>query len=235
MLKSEILSECARRVGDEDPGFIANHLSKAFNFVLLELAQDDCLSLTRKVASFPFNHAACTASGNLLNINTAALLTAVLSTPAGTLPDTVEKLLVPSWGASVGTLMKLSDPDFEARWMGGGNNPGKPSVWRIYPNLTQVQLYPAPDTASLTASCQMTVTLPPTALNDSDTISEILASDVVTILAGLYTYGILWRDDVFNDQAKAQALWQQGKVTMRERKLRAHHYGRRNQIAFREF
>ena len=231
MTKQQILDECARRVGDEDATFKANQLSKAFDFVLLELAQEDCLSLLRQVAVFPFNDPACVTGHWTHNIDTATLL----GLAAGILPEGIESLLVPEWGASVGYLMKLSEGDFNAKWMAGGSHPGKPRYWRIYPDLSQVQLWPAPDTESLTAVCHLTWHAPPTTLADGDTIADVLPSDLPTLLAGLYTYGILYRDEAFNDQAKAQALWQQGKVTMRERKFRVQHYGRRNQIVYRNW
>jgi hypothetical protein len=231
MTKQDILDECARRVGDENPTFKSTLLSKAFDFVLLELAQDECLSLTRRTKLFPFNDPACVVANWVLQINTAALFTL----GAGQLPESIDSLLVPTWGVGAGTLVKLSDIDFQNKWMSTGNNTGRPRAWRIFPDLSQVQVWPAPDTASLTAVCHMTVRLPPTALNASDTITEILPSDLPTLLAGLYTYGILYRDEALNDRATAQALWQQGKVTMRERKLRVQHYGRPDKILYRDF
>jgi hypothetical protein len=231
MTKQDILDECARRVGDEDAGFKSNQLSKAFDFVLLELAQEDCLSLTRRTALFAFGDPVCTVLNWLLCIDTAELF----AFASGLLPESIESLLVPAWGAGAGTLVKLNDLDFQNKWMSTGNNTGQPRAWRIYPDVSQVQVWPAPRVEDLSAICHLTATLPPTVLEPGDTITEILVSDLPTILAGLYTYGILYRDEAFNDQAKAQALWQQGKVTMRERKLRVQHYGRRNQIRYRDF
>lgn len=232
MTKQEILDELGRRIGDQDPGFLGGQLANAFNFVLHELAEQECLSLLRKTLPFPFNALACTTANGLLNINTQTLL----SLPAGSLPERIsDDLMVPEWGIS-GRIRRLSDEDFTANWLSSTPpQTGRPRYWRVYPSLAQIQCWPAPDASNVGATCILEYYAPATMLTATDVITEILPSDINTLLFGVYRHGILYRDSAMSDMSVAEAHWQEGMVRMRERAKRAMFFGRRNQISYREF
>ena len=233
MTKQSILSECARRIGDENAMFTSTVLSNAFDFVLLELSQLDCLSLLRKQTSKAFNDSACVAANGLLNVN----LQTLLGLPTGSQPEKVTgDILVPAWGMYEGRLKRLDDLDFEARWL--SSDPAytaKPRYWRLYPTVAQLQLWPTPGATEIAASFLIEWVAPPTTLADNADITEILLSDLPTVQAGLYRYGILFQDETIRDQQAAEVRWQQGTMLMRQRAERAMRNGRPRQIRYNEF
>jgi hypothetical protein len=227
--KQQILDECARRIGDDNAQFKATVLSKAFDFVLLELSQLDCLSLLRKQSSKVFSDPAGAIANGLLNINLATLL--------GVQPERVlGDIIVPAWQSYEGRIIRLEDKMFESNWLNSDPSyRNKPRYWRLYPSQLQLQLWPAPDSPDNAATYLIEWTAPPTTLADNDTIAEVLLSDMPTILAGLYRYGILFQDETIRDEKTAEFRWQQGVHEMRARAERALRNGRMRQISYREF
>ena len=231
MTKQQLVTLVAQRLGDEDPNFITLQLSPIFDMVLLELAQADCLTLRRQT-SILLNQSGCSSAYGILNIATPT----VLSLTTGQTPERIYQLFVPAWGKDAGWITRISDEQWNAKWLGAtATDYGKPKWWRVFPNLSQLQLYPNPNTTDAAATCLIEWEQNPTTLNNSDTIVDVLYSDLPTLLAGVYRHGIIFRDETLSDLQVAEARWQQGCQTMRERKLRANFYGRRNQVAYRDF
>jgi len=231
MLKSDILTQCGLRIGDTDPTFLSQTLSPTLDYVFLELAQDECLSLLRKQTPFVFNAAGCVASNGLLNVNTAT----VLGLTAGEYPERVNRLNVPAWGYPWGRLLKKPDEAFERLWL--AYQPtylARPLIWRLFPNMSQLQIWPAPDSDSATATCLLEWLDSPTKLLDSDNILEVSAADIPTLVAGLYTYGLKFQDQTIADTQNAMALWLAGKQAMRARITRQHYLGRKVQIQYQD-
>lgn len=229
MTKQEILNECARRVGDESAAFITAHLSPAFDFVLLELAQQGCLDFTRKQTTFTFGTPSGAAANNVWRLDTAGV--------CGSIPVRITgDPLVPAWGVAQGRILRVSDMEFENRWLSNTNDAGRPAIWRPYPTVAKLEFYPAPllpDNASINVLLEWEAT--PATLNPADVIAEVEAVDMPTLLAGLYKAGIIYRDDALNDAVKAEADWQRGLARMRERRVEQQHFGRRTQIMYRDF
>ena len=232
MKKQYILQECARRLGDEDPTFIAGPLSSAFSYVLQELAQAECLQMLRRSQTFLLTDHSCTVSGNVMNIATQQLL----SLPVGQLPERIsDDLLIIGIGGG-GRIRRTPDDTFTNAMLSSGvSQTGKPRYWLVYPNMAQIQLFPAPDADTLTRNIQMEWYAPVTLITDTADITEILWADIPTVLAGLYRIGITYRDETLNDMAVAEGRWQQGLFTMRQRITKSMYYGRRQQIVFRDF
>jgi len=232
MKKQDILDEIARRTGDEDGAFKANQLSKIFDFVLFELSQEDCLSLLRKATSFVFTNAACVASGGIMNINTQTLL----GLPVGSLPERIsEDLFVAGWGVQ-SRIQRVSDRDFLNSWQTADPTlTSRPRIWRVYPTLAQLQLWPTPGATDIGSSCILEWQASPTTLADNADITEILPSDLPTLLAGCYRYGILFQDPTLSDKNEAEGRWQAGLMRMRERIKKSLFYGRKTQIRYVDY
>jgi hypothetical protein len=226
--KQQLLDECARRLGDEDPTFKSAILAPAFDFVLLELAQQDCVPLLRSQTVFALSTPAGVVSDNLLLLDTAALV--------GTLPvRIIGDILVPAWGAVAGRIVRVDDQTFEHAWLGNATNAGQPCLFRLYPSIAQLQLWPAPRDEDGPATAYLDWTRSPTTLGVADEIADVEVVDLPTLLAGLYRVGIGYRDETLNDTVKAEADWQRGVQRMRERTLESRHFGRRYVIRYREF
>ena len=233
MKKQDILSECARRCGDEDAGFKAL-LSATFDYVLLELAQEECLPMLRRQTSFQLNNAACVASGDgLLRINTQSLL----SLPVGSFPDRLlDDLLVPAWGMPLGRIRRVDDATFVNTWLANGAGvTGRALLFRVFPHMGQLELWPAPSAEFIAATCLMSWLAPPATLTDNADITEISLTDIPTILAGLYRHGIEFRDETLNNRELAEGRWLQGVQLMKSRQHRALNQGRKSQIVYRDF
>ncbi len=232
MLKSDILSECARRIGDTNATFISGTLSPIFDFVLLELSAEGCLSLLRKQSSFALNASGVTSANGLSSVDVAAA--SVLNLAVGRTPERIEKLVVPAWGTQ-GDIQKSEDLDFEADWLANGTTyTGQPRRWRIYPNISTVQLWPALDSDSATATCLMTWVDSPTTLTDSASITEVQWSDLPTVLAGLYRHGLSFQDETLKDASMAEARWLAGVALMKSRITKQQMMGRPVQIKYRD-
>lgn len=232
MTKQDILNHCGLRIGDTNATFLSQTLSPAFDMVLLELGQDDCISLLNTETAFTFNAAGCVASNGVLDItmNHAS----ILNLATGRYPERIYRLLVPAWGVE-GRLRKVSHREFEDLWLPQGTTyTGRPRVWRIHPDMNHVQVWPVPDSESATATCLLHWMAAPSILADSADIVEVSLVDLPTILAGLYRVGIKFQDETIRDATMAEALWQQGKQAMRARIARQQYSGRAVQIKYRE-
>lgn len=234
MLKSDILAECSRRLGDEDPTFISTKLSPAFDYVMLELHQANALSTLRQETPFQFTSPACSivAATNVMIIDTVAVL--------GKMPDRIsDDWFVPEWQSPFAFIKRVSDREFKEHIVLGGSTVGsvnKPRVWRVFPTLARVQTYPAPSPDVATATCYMEWEAAPTfPLADSATITEVLMSDMPTLLAGLVRHGCGYRDETLNDRNLIEAQWQQGVGLMRQRKVEQIQTGRVKQIKYSDF
>ena len=230
MQKQVILQECGRRLGDTSTGFLTGPLSNAFNFVLLELAQLGCLSMLRRQNSYLFSNAACTTSNGLLLIDTSALL-GLTQEPE----DILNPIVVPAWGTPEGYIQKDDEQTFMRRWLGASTATGRPQYWRAYPNLSQLQLWPAPDADSLTATFFISWMAAPATLADNAEIAEVHMTDLPTVLAGLYRYGVTFRDETFNDLGVAEKRWAEGVAAMKRRQHMVQNDGKMNQIAYRAY
>jgi hypothetical protein len=229
MQKQAVLNECARRLGDMSAGFLAI-LSTTFDFVVLELAQHGVLSTLTKESAFLFS--AGTPSNGILNFSTRT----ITGLAAPLFPSQINKLIVPAWGAPWGKLTKASDDDFETQWLAYGTAyTDRPHLWRVYPNPTQLQVWPVAQADFASASCLVEHLAPPATLNDGDEIVEVLIEDIPTLLAGLYRHGLKFQDETIRDMANAEAMWVAGLTAMRQRQVKAQFSNRPVQIRIRDF
>jgi hypothetical protein len=216
MTKSDILSECARRIGDTNSSFITSTLSPAFDFVLIELAAEECVGLLRKLSTFALNVPGVNTSDGLTSITLAH--SSVLNLAAGRLPQRIKRVTVPSWGWPYGRLRKADDEEFERYWLAhGASYSGQPRLWRQYPTPATLQLWPAVSSDWNTATLFLEWIAAPTTLTDNQDITELMWSDLPTILAGLYRVGVKFQDETIADSGAAEALWLAGVAKMRAR------------------
>lgn len=187
MTRTEIVAEVARRLGDESTGF-KTLIDSYFQFALYELAQRGCISQLRKV----LESAIWTAS--TMSYNTATILG--LSTP----PAAITKILVPAWGFESGYIHHKSDDEFDLyRLQWGYNLEGRPDIWRLYPNETQIQFYPLPDGDSAGETVSIEYWDHPTVIASGTQLTEIQIEDVPTLIAMMYDSGL-----TFNDATRAE-------------------------------
>lgn len=223
MRKSDVLDQIARLVGDESSEFKADVLTHVFDFVLLELAAEEAISLLTKQSSFAFNAAGCVVENNLLKVTLAT----VLNLDENHAVDQVQQLVVPAWGVP-NLLTKTPDWQFEQQWLGNYTTiPGRPLYWRVYPNPAFLQLWPAPDAEHASAVVLMTWRDSPTFLGPNDPIAEILPPDLPTIMAGCYRYAVQFSDDTLQDAFKRFSMfdWTAGVFRMKSRISKAMHAG----------
>jgi hypothetical protein len=227
VLKSDVTTECGRRLGDTSAGFLGI-LSHAFDFVLLELAQLECIGALRRTSQFVFN------TGTVSNGLRAFSTRTITALPAPLYPSSLHRLLVPGWGVQ-GLLSRKNDADFEQLWIGSGTTyTGRPQIWRTYPSEQQLQVWPQGDDDSASATCLVEYTAPPDTLVDTDPIEEIGLVDIPTILAGLYRHGIKFQDETISSMAQAENMWNVGVGAMKTRRTNAEFHGRYVQIRYRD-
>lgn len=229
MLKSDVLQECGSRLGDTSAGFLGI-LSKTFDFVVMELAQLDCIQALRKTGTFVFSSG--TASSGIANFSTRTI--AGLASPL--YPSAIHRLFVPAWASPLGLLQRQADDLFESYWLANGiTYTGRPRIWRVYPNEQQLQVWPVADTDNTAATCLFEYSAPPTTLADGADVVEIQFVDIPTVLAGLYRHGVKFQDETIRDMQAAESMWGQGVAIMKARRVKAQFTGRRVQIRYNDF
>ena len=228
MLKSEVVTECGRRLGDTSADFLSV-LSHAVDFVVLELAQLRAIGTLTRTCPLPF--AGGTANQGVWEYDTGALTG--LTPPL--LPAGLEAIRVPGWGPTQGLLQRLPDWQFEELWLThGADYVGRPQLWRTYPSVARLQVWPVPDDQSRTATGVLEYTAPPATLADTDPIAEVELTDIPTVLAGLYRHGIKFTDETVRDTATAENMWGVGVAAMKSRLTLREFTGRPIRIRYRD-
>lgn len=201
--RTEIVTEAARRLGDQSSDFVAE-VNSAFDYVLADLALEGCIQDLRKVAS-----SAVTVTSQI-NYDTRTLCG--LSSPH--YPSQVYSLRVRAWGAA-GILRRASDQEYEwLRHCDGENATGRPYVWRVYPNIRQVQLWPPASSENADATLEVEYLAPPSILAGGDDISELRFEDLETIIYGLMARGVGFKDQTAIDLEAAFASYIAGRNRM---------------------
>jgi hypothetical protein len=228
MLKIDVLTECGRRLGDTSADFL-NVLSKAFDFVVLELAQLRAIGTLTRTCPLPF--ASGTANQGVLQLDTGPLC----GLAAPLLPAQLNAIRVPGWGPTQSLLQRLPDWQFEELWLThGAAHVGRPQLWRTYPSIARLEVWPVPDSANLSASGVLEFVAPPATLADTDPIAEVELTDIPTLLAGLYRHGVKFTDETIRDIAVAENMWGVGVAAMKTRLTLRELSGRPIQIRYQD-
>jgi len=203
MTRDEIVTEAARRLGDTSTSFLAE-IDKAFDFVLQDLAANECISALRKVNAT-----------QLVVLDQLDYDTLLLT--GSTTPDyPIELISLRVWAWSpFSLLIKTNDRLFEAnRSLDGEAIRGRPRMWRTYPNEATVQLWPRADGDNAGETLEALYVAPPTAISGATQLTEIRREHIEVIVNGLQSRNALFLDETITDPSIAWQLYLAGRDRM---------------------
>jgi hypothetical protein len=192
MTKTALIAEVANRLGDSTTGFLTI-LGTIFDEVLRELAARGAVKQARQTAS-----SAWLVAGTM-SYSTRTITG--ISSPDW--PLDVISLRVPMWQAG-GFLERFDDETFEG-WRHACTDStgtairGYPRGWRLYPNETQLQVIPVPDSTADDATVETLYLKPLTALSGSDDIVQLRQEHIPWLLQGCIKYGAVFQDETRTD------------------------------------
>jgi hypothetical protein len=186
-------------------------VGEVFDFVLADLAQRGAISALAKEATFALGAA------GVYQYNTRTITG--LASPH--YPYRVQSLLVPAWGYPDGLLVQADKPAFDAARL-GSSTWGRPRIWRIYPDDTQLETWPPVDQANAAASARVFYLAPPTIISGTTEITEVRFEDLNTLVNGCLYWAARYlpadqAEGIIQDQAQAQALYESGAARMQAR------------------
>lgn len=174
MTRDEIIAEAARRLGDQSTAFLAE-VSAAFDFVLQDLAAQECISALRRVST------ADVTGLDQRNYPTRDLTG--LTTPD--YPVRIFSLTVWGWGIA-SQLELVNDGLYEMqRQLDGETRRGRPRIWRVYPNESNVQVHPPADADNSGETIECLYLAPPTVITGGTQIDEVRREHLETVVHGL--------------------------------------------------
>ena len=188
-----LVTEAARRLGDQSTNFLTE-VDASFPFVLDDMAAREVISELRKVATFDL-------VTNQENYSTATMV-------ASTAPDYplfLEKIWIPTFGAMGLPAQANSDEEYE-RYRAGNISQttpqvaGIPQIWRVYPNESQVQMWPPVDSEHAgVATGQLTYVATPTINASGSETAQIRRIFQETVVWGLMARNAEFKDE--NEQS----------------------------------
>jgi len=178
MTRDEIILQVGRDLGDTSTNFVTDVLNPAFDFVLLDLAQAECIRPLRRTTVFAIR-------ADARDYETREITGLTPHHPAE-----LVSLTVRSWGLPWAVVPRAAtDLQFEALRLAEGEAArGKWRLWRLYPNHRLLQVHPPADADNDGVECEVLFTVPPLAIAPTDDVLDIEAEDVGVILAGIKTH-----------------------------------------------
>jgi len=207
--KDEIIQQVGRRLTSISPA-LEPIVGEVFDFVLVDLAQRGVISALYTEATFALG------AEGVYQYNTRT----ITGLAAPHYPYLVQSVLVPAWGYPNGVLVRVDKPTFDAARLSSSVY-GRPRIWRIYPNETQLETWPPVDRANAAASARVLYLAPPTLISGPTEITEVRFEDLNTLVNGCLYWAARYfpADQVegVQDQAHAQALYESGAARMQAR------------------
>jgi hypothetical protein len=204
MTRDQLINLAGVELGDNSTDFKAV-LDPFYDDIMQELAAEQLLDQLK--ATNPFTTV-------LDQENYSTLTLTGLSVP----PVRVLDIRVPTWGSSGIIKQAESHDEYELHRQAMADLRGRFRLWRIFPNLSQLQFWPPVDTENVGVSIGEILFLkPPTAIAGGATIEEIDTEDLPTLKWGVVRKGAPFRDETLVDLEKATAHFEAGKRRMRAR------------------
>jgi hypothetical protein len=208
--KDDIIQQVGRRLTSIS-STLNTIVGEVFDFVLADLASRGAISALSKEATFTLGAA------GVYQYNTRT----ITGLAAPHYPYRVQALLVPAWGYPDGVLVQVDKQTFDAAQL-GNTTYGRPRMWRIYPNETQLEMWPPVDAANAAASARVFYLAPPTSISGATEITEVRFEDLNTLVNGCLYWAARYlpadqAEGIIQDQAQVQALYESGAARMQAR------------------
>jgi len=201
MTKQKIVEEAARRLGDQSDEFVTE-VKDAFDFLLADLALSECVADLRQVKG-----------DAKLNANWQSYDAGdFCGLPSGTYPERIYSLKVHAWQGE--GLRQVADWEYDAiRVTTGEGASGRPFAWRVWPNPRNLQVWPPADEAAAMDNVEVVYDKPVTLVGDGDELSEFRFSDMETLVYGLQSRGVGFKDEHgASDLQLALSYYERGKA-----------------------
>lgn len=210
MTRNQIVTEAARRLGDTATDFVAV-LDNLFSFVLGKMAQAGAVTALNAEVTF------------LLTVNTRDYNTRTAAGMAAPdFPYDVLRLRVRAWGEPDGVLERRAADALDAqRQLDGDAARGRPKMWALDPDETNIRMHPPASATEAGAVVDMKFLNKPTIVASATEIDEIRAEDLDVIVAGIMLFGADFLEETRAEEVargqKAQAQWETGLAIMAAR------------------
>ena len=199
MTRREIITEVGNRLGDTSDEFVLKVVNPSFDFVLLDLAQRECIGPLRRRAVFA-------AIAEQRDYETREICR--LEPPH--YPHDVEKLVVYGWGLPDGRVPRAqSDREFEEmRLLQGDGMRGHWQLWRLFPNNRRLEITPPTSVVDDGVAVEITFTIAPRLLGLDEDLIDLHLEDIPTVIQGLRAVAALFAEQTQSDQATALPLYE---------------------------
>lgn len=201
MTKDQIIAHAARELGDESDSFKDDIVAPAFDLVLLDLAQADCLDLKRT--------AVFAAVEGQRNYSVREII------GGGVHQAQVIEVRAYAWGR---VIRKITAQELaELRMSQGETAKGRFEAWCQWPNRENIEFTPPVDEDNAGAEIQVLYESEPTRIKGTDDLSFVMAREIPGIIAGIKARCALFTEDTANQLQLLEAMYQQAKDSMRGR------------------
>ncbi len=204
MTRDGLINECGLRLGDNSAAFQAV-LGPFFDDIMREMAVEALLPALIVTNTFSTvedqeNYSTLTMTG--------------LTVP----PVKIMRIRVPTWGTGGIIEPAENDEHYELYRQAFSDLRGRFLLWRIYPNISQVQFWPPVDSSNVGTNIgEIQFAKSPTVITGPTTITECPNDDLGTLKWGIIMLGAPFRDDTLIDVDKAREHYLAGKQAMRAR------------------
>lgn len=201
MTKTEIIAHAARELGETSDGFKTAIVKPAFELVLLELAQEDCLDL-RRTATFR----------TVLNQRTYEVRE--ITSGQAHQVEVLEINAYP-WSARI---EQLPSSDFTERRLAMGDAAtGRPLYWRQFPDRKVVELLPPCNADNAGVELQVVFETNPGDIPDDDELTLVMERELPAIIDGIKLRCGFFSQDMAQMYPLMAARWENAKGAMRGR------------------
>lgn len=202
MTKAEILQEAARRLGDTSSDFVAQILTPALDFVLLDLAQHEAMSSLRRTRVFTVTDAR--------DYDTREITKLMPHYPL-----MIERIYVWAWGAVVGRISKVDQQTLDNTRLQDGEDATGP--WRMWSSTTNpylLRVHPPAGVDEAGVEAEVTYVAPPAALAANDDILEIGQEHLETLVFGIHARACAFKGETSQDANNQWQLYLDGRRRM---------------------
>ena len=191
MTRREILQQAGGLLGDQSAAFLTDVLNPLFDLVMLELGQRECLKTAlQRSASF-------TLVADRRDYETREILQ--LQPPH--YPSRIIELTAGVWGITDGAIEEWGHERFKReRLFDGDAKRGRPRGWRLWPNNRTLQVHPPCDADAAGTRVDVLYVAPPAMIGLDDDVTELLAEDIPTVVAGLRYHGATFEEITVSDR-----------------------------------
>lgn len=204
MTRDELIDFAGLRLGDNSTAFKAI-LDPFFDDIMRDLATNELLDALKQTNTFD----------TVLDQEDYSTQT---MTGLSEDPIKIFKIRVPTWGVSGNIRQAESEQQYVLRRQAMTDSRGRFLIWRIYPNMGQIQFWPPVDADNAGVGIgEIHFLAKPTAIAGGTTITEVPTEDLDTLTWGVVARGAPFRDDSLITVDHALSQYEAGKKRIQGR------------------